>query len=218
MDINQLSAEELASIEAQLEEKKRTEHEVKVQERETLKQLQHEFVEKFFPKLTEIAGNLTLSKAEIFDSTSDILSLKKQVYGTSEEAFEKQQTHTLSNQKCDKTIIIGNNVVDGWDTDLVAAGVDGVNKWLTGKLTDSNQDLVDMIRDLLRPNKDGMLKANRVIELYNRAVKIGDSELIEHVQTLQEAYTPKKTSTFVKAKYKGENGQDIWLNLSMSNA
>ncbi|MDR0834624.1 MAG: DUF3164 family protein [Candidatus Symbiothrix sp.] len=218
MNINELSNEQLAALEAQLEEKKRKERENEAQERDTLKQLQHEFVEKFFPKLTEIARNLTLSKSEIFDNTADILSLKKQVYKTSDEAFEKQQTHTLSTRNFEKTIIIGYNVVDDWDSDLVSSGVDGVNKWLTGKLNDTNQDLVDMIRDLLRPNKDGILKANRVIELYKRAVKIGDSELIKHVQTIQEAYMPKKTSTFVKAKYKGENGQDIWINLSMSSA
>jgi hypothetical protein len=218
MDINNLTTEELAALERRIAEKKAQERKREAQERETLKQLQHEFVERFFPKLTAVAENLTLSKAEIFDAADNVISLKKQVYKTSDEALERQQTHTLSTKNCDKTIIVGHNVVDGWDADLAAAGVDGVNRWLTGKLNDNNADLVEMIRDLLRPNKDGMLKASRVIELCNRAVKIGDEELIKHVQKIQEAYIPKKTTTFVKAKRKGENGQDIWLNLSMSNA
>jgi hypothetical protein len=75
-----------------------------------------------------------------------------------------------------------------------------------------------MIRDLLRPDRNGMLKASRVVELYSRAVKINDEELIKHVQTIQEAYVPKKTTTFIKAKYKDDDGRDIWLNLSMSSA
>jgi hypothetical protein len=218
MDINNLSNEELAAIEAQLKERKKVEKEKELQDRETLKQLQHEFVEVFFPKLVQVAESLTLSKEEIFDGIRDVLALKKSVYKMSDEAWEKQQTHTFSTQKFDKTIIVGYNVVDGWDQDLAASGVDGVNKWLSGKLNESNAELVEMIRDLLRPNKDGILKANRVLELYNRAVKIGDEELIRHVGKIQEAYIPQKTTAFVKAKYKGENGQDIWLNLSMSNA
>jgi hypothetical protein len=218
MNIDDLTKEELAAIEARLAAKKRAKREKETQERETLKQLTDEFVAAFFPKLVDIAQSLTLAKGEVLDGARDILSLKKSAYEMSDEAWEKQQTHTLSSRSHDRTIIVGHNVIDGWDRDLAASGVDGVNKWLTGKLNDGNSDLVEMIRDLLRPNKDGMLKANRVIELRNRAAKIGDGELIRNVQMIQEAYAPKKTSTFVKAKYSDENGQDIWLNLSMSNA
>jgi hypothetical protein len=218
MDINNLTKEELAALEAQLAARKHAEREKETQEREALKELTYEFVDAFFPKLVEVAKNLTLSKGEVFDGAHNVLSLKKSVYGMSDEAWEKQQTHTLSSRKCDKTIIVGYNVVDGWDKDLAAVGVDGVNKWLSGKLNENNKELVEMIRDLLRPNKDGLLKANRVLELYNRAVKIGDEALINHVRSIQEAYIPQKTTTFVKAKYKDEDGRDIWLNLSMSNA
>ncbi|MDR2806277.1 MAG: DUF3164 family protein [Dysgonamonadaceae bacterium] len=218
MDIKDLTKEELTALEAQLEARKKGEKEKEIRERETLKQLQHEFVETFFPKLIEVAKNLTLSKGEVFDGVRNVLALKKTVYNMSDEAWEKQQTHTFSTQKCDRTIIVGYNVVDGWNRDLAASGVEGVNQWLSGKLNESNAELVEMIRDLLRPNKEGLLKANRVLELYNRAVKIGDEELISHVREIQEAYVPQKTSTFVKAKYKDEDGRDIWLNLSMSNA
>jgi hypothetical protein len=218
MNINDLSKEELAALEAQWAEKKRTEKEKELQDREALKQLTNNFVESFFPKLVGIAENLTLSKGEVFDGVRDILYLKKSVYKMTDEAWDNQQTHTLSSSDHEKSIIIGHNVRDGWDTDLAAAGVDGVNRWLSGKMNESNKDLVEMIRDLLRPNKDGLLKANRVIELYNRAVKIGDENLIACVQKIQEAYIPQKTTSFVKAKYKDENGQDVWLNLSMSNA
>jgi hypothetical protein len=216
MDINSLTPEELASIERQLAEKRANEREREIQERETLKDLQHEFVEKFFPKLMKAANIASRLNDDVFQGSFNILSLKKQVYRMSDDAFVRQQSHNIPSRDFSRVIVVGYNVVDGWDYDLASAGIEGVNKWLAGKMNDSNRELVDMIRDLLRPNRDGILKANRIIELYNRAVKIGDEELIRHVQTIQEAYIPKKTSTFVKGKFKDEKGQYVWLNLSMS--
>jgi len=218
MDIKDLTTEQKAELKRQWEEEERAEKERKKQDRETLKKLQDEYVKKYFPQLEEVANKLSALKAAMHEDASTILGLKKSVYSTSDEAFERQQSHSVSTLNFDKTILVGYNVVDGWDTDLAICGVDGVNKWLQKKLNDDNKELVDMIRDLLRPNKDGVLKANRVLELYNRATKIGDKELIESVANIQSAYIPKKTSTFIKAKQKNGSGEDVWLNLSMSNA
>ncbi|MDR1182192.1 MAG: DUF3164 family protein [Bacteroidales bacterium] len=217
MDISELSKEERTELLKQLEEEKKAEKKKREENKETLKELQHEFVEKYFPNLLRIEVEMSADKKTIFDGAAAIISLKKDVYGLTDEALSKQQSHTISNDDCSKTIIIGHNTVDGWDADLAASGIDKVNKWLEKQLKSNSKDLVDMIRDLLRPNKDGLLKANRVIELANRAGKIGDSELIEAVSEIQQAYQPKKTTTFVKAKYRNNAGQDVWLNLSMSN-
>jgi len=107
-------------------------------------------------------------------------------------------------------------VVDGWDTDLANAGISGVNDWLAKRITEESKPFIDIIRDLLKPNKDGLLKAPRVLELHNQAEKIGDRELIEKVSMIKEAYRPAKTTTFVKAKFKDADGNNKWLSLSMS--
>ena len=66
-------------------------------------------------------------------------------------------------------------------------GIDKVNDWL-GKLAkdDESAILVGFIRDLLKPNKDGVLKANRVLELSKKADEIGDKELIEAVKIIRD--------------------------------
>jgi hypothetical protein len=214
MNLENLSADELEALEAQLAQKKKEKKEKERQEREAFKQLQHEYVEQNFCKLQDVEKNLSTIKAELFENVESILAMKKEVYGID----DKQQSHSISNIACTKTIIVGHNIVDGWDTDTAAAGVERVNQWLTKKLNDNNADLINIIRDLLKPNQEGILKANRVLELRNQAEKLGDQELISAVAVIQEAYRPKKTTTFIKAKYRNEHGQDVWLNLSMSNA
>lgn len=218
VNLEDLTAEQKSELLKQLENEKRIKRQKQQENKDTLKTLQDEFVVRFWEKLTGIAERLTLAKTELFNNAETIIDLKKQVYNMSDEALEKQQSHSISTLNCDKTIIIGHNTVDGWDQDLATSGINKVNEWLTKQLKTSNKDLVEMIRDLLKPNKEGFLKANRVMELSNRANKIGDAELIEAVSEIQLAYQPRKTTTFVKAKYRNDEGRDVWLNLSMSNA
>jgi hypothetical protein len=218
MELKDLTPEQKAALKEQLAAEERTEKERIKKEKDTYKTLQHEFVEQFFPKLAEIAGSLTLAKAELFDEVKTILDIKKQLYNITDEAFAQQQSHSISNANYTKTIILGHNVIDGWDSDLASAGIAKVNDWLTKKMKVENQELINIIRDLLKPNKDGLLKANRVMELHTQAEKIGDAELIEAVGIIKEAYRPAKTTTYVKAKMRDDDGRDVWLNLSMSQA
>jgi hypothetical protein len=218
MNIKDLSAEQKAELKAQLEQEEKEAKEQTKQEKEAYKGLQNEFVEGFFPKLMDIVQKLSDSKAELFANASPIFDLKKQVFGISGDEFAKQQSHSISNHDFSKTIILGHNTVDGWDMEVATAGIARVNDWLAKQASEQNQVLVGIIRDLLKPNKEGLLKAPRVLELHNQAEKFGDKELIEAVGMIKEAYRPKKTTTFIKAKTKDENGKDIWLNLSMSQA
>ncbi|MDR1879061.1 MAG: DUF3164 family protein [Bacteroidales bacterium] len=218
MDLNELTPEQKAKLLEQLEQEQREKKKKQQEQKEMFKDMSDEFVNVYFDKLRGVEDTLKEVKQEVFSEVEVLLSLKKEAYGMSDDAMERQQSHSISSADCKKTIILGHNVIDGWDADMAASGIDRVNKWLMSKMNDGNKELVEMIKDLLKPNKDGLLKANRVIELSNRAAKIGDASLIEAVSEIQSAYQPRKTTTFVKAKYKDANGQEVWLNLSMSNA
>jgi len=76
---------------------------------------------------------------------------------------------------------------------------------------------VGMVRDLLKPNKEGVLKANRVLDLTRKADELGDPELIEAVKIIRDSHRPDRTSTYVKAMYKDEKGERQYLGLSMSS-
>jgi Protein of unknown function (DUF3164). len=218
MDIKNLTAEEKAALKAQLAAEEKAEKAKAQQDKETYKLMQHEFVETTFPALTEIETLLATTKIAMFEEAKTILDLKKQVFVISDDAWAKQQSHSISNSDFSKTIVLGHNIVDGWDNDLSGAGIARVNDWLAKQASPENEKLVSMIVDLLKPNKDGILKASRVLDLSNQANNIGDQELIDAVAMIREAYKPKKTSTYIIAKYKGANGEEIKVNLSMSQA
>ncbi len=218
MNLTDLTPEQRRALKEQLKAEEKAEKEKLKGDKEAYKALQNEFVAQFFPKLVKIAEDLTLSKAELFETARTILDFKRNVYGLSEEQLAQQQSHTISSSDFSKSIILGHNVVDGWDAEVANAGVSRVTEWLGKQTNDANRMLVGMIRDLLKPNKDGLLKAPRVLELMNQAEKIGDQELIDAVNLIREAYRPVKTTTYVKAKFKDEDGRDMFLNLSMSQA
>ncbi len=217
MDFDKLSKEEKAAFKAKFIAEERAERERIKQDKDAYKSIQDEFVEKFFPKLVDVSDKLTIAKTELFEAARTIIDLKKSVYNITDEELENQQSHSLSNADYSKTIIIGHNITDGWDPDLSAAGLSKVNSWFTKQANNDNQQFLNMARNLLKPNRDGIMKAPRVLELRNEADKIGDPELIEGVTMISEAYIAKKSTTFVKAKIKTADGE-IFLNLSMSTA
>lgn len=218
IDFNSLSEDEKRQIKEQLD----ADAKKKADERKAAKiiydEMRHDIVSDTFTYLQSVSKNLTEAKKNVFDSFQTLLELKKEVYGIADDAFELQQTHTFSNNDNTMSIIIGHNVIDAWDMELVNAGVSAVNNWLSEKTNEDNKPFVKIIRDLLRPNKDGVLKASRVLELGKNAKEIGDKHLIDAVDMIQEAYKPQKTSTFVKALFKDDKGNSQWLALSMSQA
>ncbi len=216
-DYSKLSAKEKAELKSKLAAEEKQEKQKKQEDKKTYRTLQDEFIAKNFPRLLSTERILGLIKSNLYNGSKDLMEIKKQVYGISDDEFESQQSHSISNLDYSKTIIIGHNIVDGWDKDLAASGVAKVNNWILKQITPENQLMANIVRDLLKPNKEGMPKAQRVLELHNQAEQSGDTELMEAVGLIKEAYRPEKTSTFIKAKMKVD-GKDVWINLSMSNA
>ena len=64
--------------------------------------------------------------------------------------------------------------------------------------------------------KDGVLKASRVLELEKLANKVNNVEFTDGLRIIKEAYKPAKTCQFVTVKYKDSNGVEQTLPLSMS--
>jgi len=216
IDTTKLSAQERAKLLAELQQQERIEQDKARAERETYDNLKDERVKEIIDMLITLSDDISLAKAFVFNSFEDILALKKQVFKITDEKMDIQQSHTFTSKDGTVSIILGHNVVDRWD-ETVDVGVSRVKEWLR-KLAkdDESATLVGMITDLLKPNKDGVLKAARVLDLSKKAVEIGDPELIEAVALIRESYRPSKTSQFVKAKIKNLKNEDVWIPLSMS--
>lgn len=216
LDFNNLSPEQKAQLKAQLDAEEKASKERQKRERQNYDQIKDAQVKTTFKYLTRISSELENSKANVFGEFKAILDLKKELFGLTDEDMLTRESHTFTTIDGQMSIIIGHNVIDGWD-ETVSVGIEKVNQWL-GKLAKDKEsaELVGFIRDLLKPNKDGVLKAGRVLDLSKRAKEIGDKELIAAVDIINDAYRPTKTGTYVRARYVDDNGEKQWLPLSMS--
>lgn len=216
MDTSNLTPEQKRQLMANLEAEFKAEEQRKRKEKQAYEAMRDKTVRQVYKKLEKLSETVLTAKNEAFGNFETILQLKKELFQVGDDRWQQQQSHTFTTDDGKLTIIIGHNVIDRWD-ETVSAGVELVNKWLTTLAKDDESAvLVDMIRDLLKPNKEGQLKANRVLELAKKADEIGNADLKEGVRIIRDAYRPAKTSTFLKAKYKDELGRDQWLPLSMS--
>lgn len=218
IDISVLTTDQRAKLLAELEAEQRAEKENRRKELEAYEQLKDAQVKATFKELQNISSSLELAKQKIFDEFDLLLKMKKELFGFTEERMLSQESHTFTTSDGTVSIIIGHNVIDSWD-ETVRVGIERVNKWL-GKLAKDEESavLVGLIRDLLKPNQDGVLKANRILDLSKKASELGDRELIDAVELIRDSYRPTRTSTFVKARYIDDRGQKKWLALSMSAA
>ena len=106
-------------------------------------------------------------------------------------------------------------MLDSFD-DTVHAGIEKVKKYIYRVVQDENSQLLEIVNLLLKKDKNGNLKASRVMELERIAGNIDDAELSEGVQIIKEAWKPQKSKTFIEAYYKDENGNKINIPLSMT--
>lgn len=212
-DFNNLSPEEKAKVMEAAKAELKKEEEGRKREVLNYNQLKHETVEVVFTKLEKVSCELEKVKMELLQEFYSLLDLKNELYGIKEE----QLSHNWSNADASKTIITGFNSIDQWD-ESVSAGIAIVNDWLDKKVKDDGSRIMaGMVRDLLKPNKDGVLKASRVLDLSNKAEELGDEELLRGVRVIREAHRPGKTTTYIKAKFKDDKGISHWLGLSMSS-
>jgi len=217
IDIKDLTEEDRQDLIAQIKRETELRQQRKKRDREEYEGLKEMAIRESFELLRMASQGLLDVKTTVFDNFADVLDLKASVYELTPEQMQRQESHTFTTIDGKVSIIIGSNTVDRWD-ETVDVGVEKVREYLKKLSIDAKSArLVDMITDLLKPNKDGALKANRVLDLSKKAHEIGEKELIEAVDLIREAYRPAKTSTFIKAKMKDDKGNDIYLPLSMSS-
>lgn len=203
VDLSQLSQSEL---EAELKKRKKQQED----ERQAYKDLIAEVVPGIVQNLSEISKNLSETKASVFDAFRDALDMKADVFGVK----VGQQSHTFSHG--DYSLTIGYRVNDGWD-DTVNAGVAKVNRFIQSLAkNEESAAAVDGLTLLLKPDKQGNLKASRILELQKWASKHPHPDLADGVDIIVQSHKPVRSNWFIEAKMKNENGVLEPLPLSIS--
>lgn len=213
IDIKSLTPEQKAEMMRQLQDEQKAQEQAKQAEKDMFIAVRNETVERVYGHLKALSDNLAEVKEKMLSDFDTLLEMKAELYGID----DKQQSHNWTSGDGNVTIITGYNVKDRWD-DTVGAGIARVQAWIDKQLNDQNRNIVEMVRDLLKPNKDGVLRANRVLDLQNSAERIGDKELIEAVKIIREAYRPDRSGSYIKAKSRDGDGNWRWLPLAMSQA
>lgn len=194
-------------------EKKATEAKRKA-DREAYKDLIDENVRDIFPAVIEISETLSKQKSKIYDSFTDALKLKAQVYGTN----DGQRSHTFTSKDGTKRIVLGNYETDGYD-DTVNDGIAKVQEYIKSLAKDDESKLlVSAILKLLSRDQKGNLKASRVMQLRKMADDSRNEEFIDGVRIIEAAYRPVISKQFVKAEQKNDKNQWVNIPLGMTEA
>jgi hypothetical protein len=205
IDISKLSEAELAN--ALKAKRKQKETDVMA-----YNDLVNETIPGLFLLLKEYSEKGTELKAKIYSSIKSLLELKYKIYGVKTE----QQSHTFSTDN--ETITIGYNVNSGYD-DTVYIGVAKVKEFINSQIEDEKTaKLVNQINRLLRPDKKGNFRPERILELKQMANEYHDFNFIEGVEIIEKSYKPTRSSWYIRATYKNGVGIEVNLPLSISTA
>lgn len=134
------------------------------------------------------------------------------------KARAEQRTHTFTNSDGNMRIILGQYTTDGY-RDTVEDGIAIVKEYIMSLAADEKtQALVNMVFRLLSRDKQGTLKASRIVQLRKIADEIGNERFMEGVRIIEESYQPEISKQFIRAEVKDNNNQWRPISLGMTES
>ncbi|PXZ44938.1 hypothetical protein DMB45_00370 [Sanguibacteroides justesenii] len=214
MNLNELTPEERAQLAKEALEVEKAIERQKENDRQAYKELVSNKVDELFPLLDHLSMQLGEAKKHVYDEFSIALSMKRELY----KVKDSQNSHAFMNAEGNRRITLGNNTIDNYD-DTVDAGISIVKEYISSLAKDDNSRiLVDTVMRLLAKDQKGTLKPSRVMQLRQMADKSGNTRFIEGVRTIEAAYKPITSKTYVRAEVKDENGTWRSIPLGMTEA
>lgn len=206
--INQLTEDEKMAIYEEMkakEEKEKSQEEI---QRNEYKKMVIEVTEKSSRKLLRLSKLLAIIKKRVFSDYDTVIGLKQEIYGNKE-----QYTHSFSVENF--TIKLGNRTVDSFD-DTLQEGITKVKKYIAGLTKGESEEIIRVLDLLLKKDKNGNLKASRILDLKKLATDINNKDLTDGVKIIEDSYSPRKTATFIELYEKDEHGKLISVPLAIS--
>lgn len=187
----------------------------KKEDRGAYKDLVDDTINAVFPSGKILATILGATKKRIYDSFNDVIKIKNELYGVK----EGQQSHTWTRSDGMVRVILGYNVTDNYD-DTANAGIEKVRNYISSLAKDeATQTLVNAILRLLRTDSNTeTLKASRVMQLRTMAEDSGNTDFLDGVQIIEDAYRPAISKQYVKMQFKDEYNEWQSVHLGMTEA
>ncbi len=210
INIKNLTDEEKKQIFKQIKEEEEKKQKQIEEEREEYKKLIDGAVKGDIEKLKELSESIARIKRDIFNNFEEIIGMKRELF----DVRDTQRTHTFSLEN--QGITLGYRVIDNFD-DTVHAGIEKIKNWVY-RLAEGNKrnEMQSVIDILLKKDKNGNLKASRVLELKQLAEKVNDEGFSDGVKIIEQAYKPTKSSYFIEAYEKDSTRKKMNIPLTIS--
>ena len=162
--------------------------------------------------LEEKSRELARTKSSVIELFRDVITMKQEVIGVKEGG---QYSHTFTDSDSTIRVTVGFNTVDGY-LDTVNEGIALVREYIESLADDENSKaLVQMVLQLLSTDRQGNLKASRVVQLRRYANESGDPRFVEGVELIESAYTPTKTKQYIRLEVRDER-TNAWRTIPLS--
>ena len=209
IDISQLSTEQIAHLQAQIEQKKKDEEVRKEADREALAKLEDEAVESIFEEAAAIANNIGAFKLASVTKLKPLMEMKVELAKASKE----QGSFTYNNKKKNKKVIISHN--DAWKCDDgIHVCIEKAKQWMQEVSASSDQAaaIVKIVEKLIA-SRDGSYSTDGIWDLINAAQDIDSPLLKEAAEAGRRSLYKEKTSVSVRVYSNKKTG---WEQLPLS--
>jgi hypothetical protein len=212
----EMTAEEQARFaQFKAEEEKKAKAEKAKAERETYKQMVDDEVSTTIPILLELSGDIRTIKQKVVENFKTIIATKVELFKTKNA---DQRSHTFTTSDGNMRLTIGQYTTDGY-RDTVEDGIAIVKEYITSLAKDTEtQALVNMVFRLLSRDKQGTLKASRIVQLRKIAEDNGNERFLEGVRIIEESYQPTVSKQFIRAEVRDDNDRWRLIPLGMTES
>lgn len=212
MDIKDLTPQQRAELKAQIKAQDRAEKERIQSERDSYKKLVDNFVMTNIVKLKALSEQMSAIKTVIFNDAQTLIEMKEELFKTKAD----RRSNTFTTADGTMTMALGNRSNEGWD-DTVNEGIAKVKEYIGTLARDDNSAaLVETIMGMIAKDRKGNLKASKVLELEQLAVKHQDKSFLDGIAIIKAAYRPTPSCQFIEVTLKDEKGNEVNLPLSLA--
>lgn len=213
VNLENLSAEQLAELKAQIENKEKADAERVQRERENYKDLVDATVRSCVSRLQKLSSEMQRIKQETFAEFDTLIKTKDELFKTKSD----RNSDTFTTSDGEMSLTLGNRVNEGWD-DTVEVGIKKVKEFLTTLAKDDNSAmLVQTVMSLLTKDRKGNLRAAKVLELRKLAEKSNNPDFLDGLKIIEQAYRPQVTCQFIQVEVKDQEGKMKKVPLSLSS-
>lgn len=214
LNLSELTPEQLAEVQAQVEALQKAKKEKQLAEEKAYKELVCTTVDECFNILSDTSRSLSKIKVLIYQKFAEAEKLKGEVFNIESDKFST----TYSSADGSRRIRLGYNTIYVYD-DTANTGISLINEALD-EMCDSPgaSALRKIVNNSLEKDKNGNLDPGRVSDLNSAALEIKNDKFDRGLEIIRNAYRRERSKQYIRAEYKNSINEWISISLSMTEA